>query len=309
MTGRTRLRRWSTGSAALLMAAALAACGSDDGGGGDGSAAETSATETDATETDATETGATEAGASGGDPEEFCEAAVSLEAGFASGGPGPDESAPPEEQQAALAEFSAMMEPLLAEVEETAPEEISGDVETATGLVREGLAGNDPSVLEGPEFQEADDNIDEYMLAECGYEQIEATGVDHEYEGIPDTVPAGVVALTFTNEGDEVHEIGIARINDDVTEPVEQLLTLPEEEVFSKLQLMGVTYASPGESETTFLRLDEGRYGAACFIPEGTTHIESTGSGPRTSPSACSPSSPPSDRPDRCPRPDASSWG
>ena len=171
------------------------------------------------------------------------------------------------------------MEPLLADVEETAPEEISGDVETATGLVREGLSGNDPSVLEGPEFQQADDAIDDYMLAECGYEQVEATGVDYEYEGLPDSVPAGVVAVTFTNEGEEVHEIGVARINDDVTEPVEQLLTLPEEEVFSKLQLMGVTFAQPGESETTFLRMDEGRYGAACFIPQGTTHMESMGSG------------------------------
>ncbi|SDF81058.1 hypothetical protein SAMN05660662_3448 [Blastococcus aurantiacus] len=260
MTGRTRLRRWSTGSAAVLLAAGLAACGSDDDGGGDTAAGGTSAAE------------------SGADPAEFCEAAVDLEAGFSSG-PGPDESAPPEEQQAALEEFSATMEPLLAEVEETAPEDISEDVETAAGLVREGISGNDPSVLESAEFQEADDAIDEYMLGECGYEQIEATGVDYEYEGLPDTVPAGVVAVTFTNEGEEVHEIGIARVNDDVTEPVEQLLTLPEEEVFSKLQVMGVTFASPGESETTFLRMDEGRYGAACFIPEGTTHMEAMGSG------------------------------
>ncbi len=261
MTARTRLRRWSTGSAALLLAAGLAACGSDDDdGGGDSAAAQTSATEPAA------------------DPAEFCEAAVDLEAGFSSG-PGPGEGAPPEEQQAALEEFSATMEPLLADVEETAPEEISEDVETATGLVREGLSGNDPSVLEGPEFQQADDAIDDYMLAECGYEQVEATGVDYEYEGLPDTVPAGVVAVTFTNEGQEVHEIGIARINDDVTEPVEQLLTLPEEEVFSKLQLMGVTLTQPGESETTFLRMTEGRYGAACFIPQGTTHMETMGSG------------------------------
>ena len=260
MTGRTRLRRWSAGSAALLLAAGLAACGSDDDDGGDPAAAGTSATE------------------SAADPAEFCEAAVDLEAGFSSG-PGPGESAPPEEQQAALEEFSATMEPLLADVEETAPEEISDDVETAAGLVREGISGNDPSVLEGPEFQQADDAIDDYMLAECGYEQIEATGVDYEYEGLPDTVPAGVVAVTFTNEGEEVHEIGIARINDDVPEPVEQLLTLPEEEVFSKLQVMGVTFARPGESETTFLRMEEGRYGAACFVPQGTTDMESMASG------------------------------
>jgi hypothetical protein len=260
MTGRTWGRRWATGSAALLLAAALGACGSDDDGGDDSSAAETSASE------------------SGAGAADFCEASVDLEGAF-SMGPPVDETAPPEEQQAALEEFGSTVEPLLADVEDTAPEEISEDVTTAAGIVREALSGGDPAALDSEEFQQADDSIDEYMLAECGYEQIEATGVDYEYEGLPDTVPAGVVAVTLTNEGEELHEIGIARINDDVTEPVEQLLALPEEEVFSKLELKGIVFVEPGQSETTFLRMDEGRYGAACFIPEGTMSMEMPGMG------------------------------
>ena len=260
-TTRSRgVRRWVVGSAALALAATMAACGSDDSGGQDTASAGSSAS------------------ATGADPAEFCEASVDLEAAFAMG-PGPEEGAPPEEQQAALEEFAAVVEPRLAEVEETAPEEISGDVTTATGIVREGLTGNDPSVLEGPEFQEADDNIDEYMLAECGYEQVEATGVDYEYEGLPDTVPAGVVAVTFTNQGEELHEIGVARVNDDVTMPIEQVLAQPVEQVFSMVTLTGVTFAAPGESETTFLRMEPGRYGAACFVPQGTTH-DTQGGGP-----------------------------
>jgi hypothetical protein len=117
------------------------------------------------------------------------------------------------------------------------------------------------------------------MLAECGYEQLEATGVDYEYEGIPETVPSGVVAITFTNEGDELHEIGLARINDDVTMPVEELLALPEDQILSMLELKGAAFAAPDESDTTFMRLEPGRYGAACFIPQGTKH-DTEGSGP-----------------------------
>lgn len=263
MTGRTRLRRWSSGGAALLMAAALAACGSDDDGGDDGgSAAETSAAETSAS----------------ADPAAFCEASVDLEGAF-SMGPPVDEAAPPEEQQAAFEEFGSQVEPLLADVEENAPEEISDDVTTAADSVRQALSDGDPAALESEEFEQADDAIDEYMLAECGFEQVEATGVDYEYEGLPDSVPAGVVAVTLTNEGTELHEIGIARINDDVTEPIDQLLSLPEEEVFTKLELKGVTVVEPGQSETTFMRMDEGRYGAACFIPEGTMSMEMPGMG------------------------------
>lgn len=261
MRRRTRLGRWSTGGAAVLLVASLAACGSDDDGGTeDTQAAETSAAE---------ESGGADA---------FCEAAVDLEAAF-SQGPPIDETTPPEEEQAVLEEFGATLEPLLAEVEDTAPEELSEDVTSSTETIREALSTGDPSATEGPEFQQADDNIDEYMLAECGFEQLEATGVDYEYEGLPDTVPTGVVAVTFTNEGTELHEIGIARINDDVTMPVEELLAQPEDQVFSMIQLMGITFAMPGESETTFMRLEEGRYGAACFIPQGTTQ-DTEGSGP-----------------------------
>lgn len=260
-TGTRGVRRWVLSGVSLALAATMVACGSDDSGGEDTTAAETTAAE---------ETAA--------DPAEFCEASVDLEGAF-SMGPAADESAPPEEQQAALEEFGGMVEPLLADVEETAPEEISGDVGTAAGIVREALTGGDPSALEGPEFQEADDNIDEYMLAECGYEHVEAIGVDYEYEGLPDTIPGGVIAVTFTNEGEELHEIGIARLNDDVTMPVEEVLALPEEQVFSMISFTGATFAGPGETETTFLRMEPGRYGAACFVPEGTTQ-DTEGSGP-----------------------------
>ncbi|MGY1803988.1 hypothetical protein ACI78T_12005 [Blastococcus sp. SYSU D00922] len=259
-TGTRGIRRWVLGGASLALAATMVACGSDDSGGEDTSAAQTSASE--------------EASA---DPAEFCEASVDLEAAF-SMGPPIDETTPPEEAQAAMEEFGATVEPLLGDVEETAPEEISDTVTEATGLVRQALSG-DQSVLEAPEFAAADDEIDEYMLAECGYEQVEATGVDYEYEGLPDSLPGGVVAMTFTNEGEEMHEIGLARINDDVTMPVEEVLAQPEEQVFSMIQLAGVVFAGPGESETTFLRMEPGRYGAACFVPQGTTH-DTEGSGP-----------------------------
>ena len=175
------LRRWAVGGASLVLAATMAGCGSDDSGGDDTEAAQTSPTEAAA------------------DPAEFCEASVDVETAFASVGPQMDETAPPEQQQAALEEFSAMLDPLLTRAEETAPEEVSGPVTTSVGIVRDALGGGDPAALDGPEFREADDAIDEYMLAECGYEQLEATGVNYEYEGLPDTLEPGVVAVTFTN--------------------------------------------------------------------------------------------------------------
>ncbi|WP_324277484.1 hypothetical protein [Blastococcus brunescens] len=260
-TGTRAARRLALGGASLALAATMVACGSDDSGGED------------------TQTAAETSAAEAADPAQFCEAAVEVEAAF---GMGPDvdfETATPEEMQAALEEFGGRVEPLLSRVEETAPDEIADDVETAASLAREAMSSGDTAALDGPEFQEADAAMDEYMLAECGYEQLEATGVDYEYEGIPDSIEAGTVAVTFHNEGEELHEIGLARINDDVTMPVEELLMLPEEEAMSMVTFTGAAFAEPGASDTTFLQLEPGRYAAVCFVPEGTTH-EHEGEGP-----------------------------
>jgi len=257
-TGTPALRRWLVGGASLVLAATMVGCGSDDDSG---------------------DASATTSAAAENDPAAFCEAAVDAESAVTSGPPIDFETATPEEIQAALEEFSAQVEPQLAAAEEAAPEEISADVTTLTGLIRQVLETGDDTLFEQPEYTNADNAIDEYMLAECGFEQIEATGVDYEYEGIPDTLPAGVVAITFSNEGEELHEIGLARVNDDVTTPLEELLALPEEEVLSMIEFKGAAFAAPNEADTTFMRLEAGRYGAACFIPKGTTH-DTEGSGP-----------------------------
>jgi hypothetical protein len=260
-TTTSALRRWSIGGTALAMAIALAACGSDDEPS-DSAAEETAATTS----------------AESGDVEAFCEGAVETESIVNQGPPVDFETATPEEIQAGLAEYSEQLEPALAEMEETAPDEVSEPVSTLAGLVRQALETGDDSIFEDPEFAAADDALDEYMLAECGFEQIEAVGVDFEYEGIPDTVPAGVVAVTFDNQGEELHEIAMVRINDDVDLSIEELAALPEEEAMSMVTFTGVAFAAPGEADTTFLTLEPGRYGAVCFVPEGTTH-EAEGTG------------------------------
>jgi len=252
------VRRWLVGGASIVLAATMVGCGSDGDSGDSGSDASTSAAAA---------------------PAEFCETAVDAEAAVISGPPIDFETATPEEISAALEEYGTQLEPQLADLEESAPEEISGDVTTLTGQIREVLSTGDDSLFESAEFTDADAAIDEYMLAECGYEQLEATGVDYEYEGLPDTIQSGVVAITFHNEGEESHEIGLARVNDDVTMSVEELLQLPEGEADTMIQFAGAAFAEPGESDTTFLRLDPGRYGAVCFIPEGTTH-DAEGAGP-----------------------------
>jgi uncharacterized cupredoxin-like copper-binding protein len=256
----TALRRWTIGGTAVVMAAALAACGSDDDSGDGG-----------------TEDAAASSSADG-DVDAFCTASVEASTIVGQGPPVDFATATPEEIEAALAEYSGQLEPSLQEMEDTAPDDVSDDVTTLTGQVRQALETGDDSVFESEEYVSADRGIDGYMVDNCGFEQIEATGVDYEYEGIPATVPAGVTAVTFENQGEELHEVAMFRINDDVTASVEELLAMPEEQAMQNVTIAGFAFADPSETDTSFVTLEPGRYAAVCFIPQGTTHeMEGTG--------------------------------
>jgi hypothetical protein len=183
------------------------------------------------------------------DVEQFCDDALAVEATFAT--PEPD----PQEVQSAI-----------ETARESAPEEVRDEIDT----VLEAL----PDLGDGPppaEFEEATGTIDEFILDECGFEELAVTGRDYEFEGIPDTLDGGAYAIEFTNEAEtEMHEVAMLRINDGVTESVDELLQLPEEEALSRVTPVAVAIAEPGESDVTFAELEPGRYVAVCFIPVGS---------------------------------------
>jgi hypothetical protein len=64
-----------------------------------------------------------------------------------------------------------------------------------------------------------------------------------------------------------------------VTETVEELLALPEEEVMTKTTMVAATGAAPGEDEHAIADLTTGTYAMLCFVPEGTTSEETEGHG------------------------------
>ncbi len=239
----------------MAMAFSLAACGSDA----------TSAPPAESSGTTAPERTA-----------DFCRTVVDIDKTVNS--TPPPEALPPDQVEAVMGQIAAQLDPLLTRAEQTAPAAVSGDVATLVRLTRQGFGG-DQAAFESPELAPADAKVDRFMLAECGYDENKVTAVNFEFQGLSDSLPAGTHAITLTNEGDQLHEIAVARINDDVTMPLDQLLMLPMEEALSKIELAGIAFAAPGETTTAFLDVRPGRYFAACFIPEGTT-TTAEGQGP-----------------------------
>ena len=138
--------------------------------------------------------------------------------------------------------------------------------ETAQAVVDNAEAG--PGA---PEFDEPYGELIGFMKENCGFNELEVEGADYTFTGIPADVPAGPTIITFNNVGEEVHVIDLLRINDDVTETVQELLELPEEEAFSKVTAVDGVFAMPGSTSYSVVDLTAGNYAALCPIPQGTT--------------------------------------
>jgi hypothetical protein len=102
---------------------------------------------------------------------------------------------------------------------------------------------------------------------------LEVIGVEYAYEEAPAEVPVGS-SLSLTNGGSEVHEILLYRVNDGVTETLDELLTMEDPEAAGLVELVGdgPLIAVPGATAEGTLPLErEGRYAIVCFIPQGLT--------------------------------------
>lgn len=98
--------------------------------------------------------------------------------------------------------------------------------------------------------------------------------------GFRNLVKSGPVAVTLKNEGEELHEIGLLRLNDGVTLTAEQLFMLPEEEGRKMATPAGFVFAAVGQSATSFLDLEPGKYVIGCFVPVGSKQGVEDAQGP-----------------------------
>jgi hypothetical protein len=243
-------RGWTTTLAAVVALALLgAACGDDD----DDAEADSAAVDTEQS-SDTAEAGgsAGDTGSQGdGDTAAFCDARAQLEEEFNQQPPDP-----------------AAVTAAIDDLEAAAPTDLA---EAAGGLgeilAASAESGQDP--VEDPAFAGHLAPIDEFVLAECGFETVEVSGVDYAFEGVPESVPAGQTAFSFTNDGAEPHEMVIFRRAEGETRAPEELFALPEEEIFTALTFAGAAQAEPGQTSLTITDLEPGAYVATCFVPTG----------------------------------------
>ena len=159
---------------AVVVALSLvgAACGDDDD---DAATDDTPAADSADSGSDTT--------AAAGDSEAFCQARVDLEAQFGA-------------EQPDVAAVTAVLEDFQASAPDDLAENVTG---LSEALAAAAESGGDPA--EDPAFAGNIDPIDQYVLAECGFEQVDVSATEYKFEGMPATVPAGTLAFNLTNDG------------------------------------------------------------------------------------------------------------
>jgi hypothetical protein len=186
---------------------------------------------------------------------------------------------PPKSAKLAADYQLSVVEPLFAKARKAAPKEVAGEFDAVATATIQALSTLNFAATQTADFAKADDSVDAQLLAECKFQDLQVTASNYEYLGLSENLARGATALTLTNKGDEVHEISIARINDDVNLSAKEILSLPMKESLAAITLMSYAQVPPGGSETTFLNLASGRYYAVCFTPRGTMAQHAPGSG------------------------------
>jgi hypothetical protein len=102
----------------------------------------------------------------------------------------------------------------------------------------------------------------------------DVVAVDYHFEGLPERIDAGSRLAMHNDSAREVHELVAMAIPQGETRSVDELMALPEGELFAALpgQPALVMLAPPGEDAIPVLgdgTLDAGRYLVLCAIPTG----------------------------------------
>ncbi|MDP2290725.1 MAG: hypothetical protein Q8M22_06015 [Actinomycetota bacterium] len=172
------------------------------------------------------------------------------------------------------AEFASFAEQQLVPIGRTLVKEMTGDgkkaAETLSAAYDNVAESGDPTPLfESPDVTAANGTIGSIVHKGCDLQAVKVGAIEYAFTDIPSELDAGRVSFALENEGVEEHEMVLFKRNEGVTQPLEELLELPEEELMSKVTFTGVAFGGPGTTNYVAMDLEPGTYFLLCFIPQG----------------------------------------
>jgi hypothetical protein len=184
------------------------------------------------------------------------------------------------ELQAAFFGDPAQLGPAAAAFAEASPDELADEVDTLVA----GFGADSPDAMGAPEFVEANERIGDAVFSDCDTEAaIDVDGIDYAFDGLPEQVDAGRIALRLHNESEteQPHEIVVVTGTDG--QSADELRDLPMEELMQQARPVGLAFVdTPGTSATTLIDLEPGSYLLICSLPVAEGGEMPEGDGPPT---------------------------
>jgi hypothetical protein len=175
----------------------------------------------------------------------------------------------------------AQLGPAAAAFAAAAPDGLADDAET----VVEAFSSDDPEAMSDPELVAANERIGDVVFEECSsVAAIDVDGVDYAFDGLPDSVEAGRLAVRLHNrsDSDQPHELIVLTAADGRS--ADELVGLPMDELMQQARPVGLAFADEaGTSSTTLIDLEPGSYLLICTLPVAEGGEEAAGDGPHSS--------------------------
>lgn len=169
------------------------------------------------------------------------------------------------ELQSAFFGDPAQLAPAAEAFADAAPESLADDIDVVVAA----LGAESPDAMSSAEFVEANEQIGDAVFSDCDTEAaIDVDGIDYAFDGLPETVEAGRIALRLRNESEteQPHEVVVVTGTDGQT--ADELRELPMEELMQQARPVALAFVdSPGASSTTLMDLEPGSYLLICSLP------------------------------------------
>jgi len=142
----------------------------------------------------------------------------------------------------------------------------------AAPSVTEGASSGKSSVVETS--TSAPESTQALPATGASIPEVKIDAVDFSYTG-PDTLSAGWVKVTLTNDGQEWHHVQFMRLNDGVT--LDQFNAAAKQSEAAAMALVtlegGVGQISHGETASAIINLPAGQYVILCLVPSPSDNV------------------------------------
>jgi hypothetical protein len=180
--------------------------------------------------------------------------------------PPPQGGGPEGPDAAAVTAYGEKIADPVAAIAANAPERATQAAQTLEHVAHS-LAQGDASAFANPSTFAALGTLEQAVADVCDFTDVAIDGADYNFEGVPETVPAGETNFLLTNAGehDEEHVAIVLRSPDGDPVTPEEFMADPEA-AFTTMTPLSTAIAPPGGVGGTTLDLAPGHYLLVCPV-------------------------------------------